>query len=79
MQLSVANSDLLAGIVGFLTRDQNFVSVPSKKIISGSIKLVSETSQMLLIFLSYLFPFVALSFGVLMWVRENLYRKGLMS
>lgn len=71
MQLSVANSDLLAGIVGFLTRDQNFVSVPSKKVISGSIKLVSETSQMILIFLSYLFPFVALSFGILIWVRRK--------
>jgi ABC-type uncharacterized transport system involved in gliding motility auxiliary subunit len=71
MQLSAANTDLLGGIISYLTRDKDFISIPSKKMESGSIDLSSGTSQLVLLLISFIYPFVFLGGGVVYWLRRR--------
>lgn len=71
LQLSGANADLLGGMIAFLTRDKDFISIPSKKVISGEIELSSGTSQLLLLFLSFIYPFAFLGGGVVYWLKRR--------
>lgn len=71
LQLSKANSDLLGSIISFLTRDNDFVSIPSKRVTEGRIDVVSKLSQSVLLFISYVYPFLFLIAGTLYWLKRR--------
>ncbi len=62
------NVDLFLNVVNYLTQDESFISIRPKDETKSSLDLSSASSQLWLLFFSYLYPTLFLGGGVFYWI-----------
>lgn len=65
------NIDMFLNLVSYLLQDEDYISIRAKDIEASELNLVSAGSQFSLMFLSFIYPFVFLAFGVGHWLRRR--------
>jgi ABC-type uncharacterized transport system involved in gliding motility auxiliary subunit len=65
------NIDMFLNLVGYLLQDEDYISIRAKDTEASELNLVSAGSQFSLMFLSFIYPFVFLAFGVGHWFRRR--------
>lgn len=65
------NLDLFVNSVNYLMSDEDFISIRPKKSEKSTINLKSHTSQLLLLVLAFIYPFVFLGSGVIYWLKRK--------
>lgn len=63
--------DMFLNITNFLLQDEDFISIRPKDPTKSTIQLTSAKSQLLLLFLAYIYPFVFLGGGTLAWLKRR--------
>lgn len=63
--------DLFSNTVSFLLQDEDFISIRPKDVSKSTISLTSGMSQLLLLFFSYVYPFIFLGTGIFYWMRRR--------
>ena len=66
-----AGLDLLVNSVNFLLKDEDFISIRPRKPEKTSIDLSSAGSQLNLLFIAFIYPFMFLGGGVVTWLRRR--------
>ena len=65
------NLDLFANSVNYLLQDEDFIAIRPKDPIKTSIDLATPGSQLALVFICFIYPFVFLGGGLLSWFRRR--------
>ena len=65
------NIDMFLNLVSYLLQDEDYISIRAKDTESSELNLVSAGSQFSLMFLSFIYPFVFLAFGIGHWLRRR--------
>ncbi len=65
------NRDLFVNITNYLLQDENFISIRPKDPTKSTLQLSSGGSQLLLLSLAFIYPFVFLFGGVVHWARRR--------
>lgn len=68
---SQENVDLFLNSVNYLIHDDEFISIRPRSTIASKLDVSSSISQVLLLFISYLYPTIFLGAGVFLWVRRR--------
>ena len=61
------NRDFMGSVVSYLTRDENFVSIPIKEFAEGDIDLTSLSSRLFYKLIVWIYPFLILGATILYW------------
>ena len=61
------NLDLFANSVSYLLQDEDFIAIRPKDPVKSTIDLTTQGSQLALVFICLIYPFVFLGGGVLSW------------
>jgi len=70
-QTTASNRDLFLNITNYLLQDDDFISIRPKDMTKSTISLTSSSSQLMLTFISLIYPFLFLGFGVFFWLRRR--------
>ncbi|MEZ4743084.1 MAG: Gldg family protein [Bdellovibrionota bacterium] len=70
-QITASNRDLFLNISSYLLQDEDFISIRPKDITKSTLSLTSGMSQLTLSFISLIYPFFFLGFGVYYWLRRR--------
>lgn len=65
------NVDLFLNVVNYLSQDESFISIRPKDESKSSLDMSSASSQLLLLFFSYLYPTLFLGGGVFYWIMRR--------
>ena len=68
MKTSPENREFVGGVVSFLSRDENFVSIPNKEFEKGNIDLTSASSVFFKSFLVFIYPLLFLAITLVYWL-----------
>jgi ABC-type uncharacterized transport system involved in gliding motility auxiliary subunit len=63
--------DLFMNMTNYLLQDEDFISIRPKDPTKSTLTLTSGRSQLSLVLLSYIYPFVFLGGGTLVWLRRR--------
>jgi ABC-type uncharacterized transport system involved in gliding motility auxiliary subunit len=63
--------DMFLNITNYLLQDEDFISIRPKDPTKSTINLTSSSSQMLLLMLSFIYPFVYLGGGTVYWLKRR--------
>jgi ABC-type uncharacterized transport system involved in gliding motility auxiliary subunit len=65
------NRDMFVNMVNYLAQDEDFITIRPKDPTKSSISLTSPASNLTLLLLSFVYPFLFLGSGVLHWLRRR--------
>lgn len=65
------NRDLFLNAISYLIQDEDFISIRPKDVTKSALNITSGFSQLLLLGLSWIYPFVFLAGGLLFWMRRR--------
>lgn len=65
------NLDMFINIVNYLLQDDDFISIRPRDLTKSTIDLTSLSSQIILIVISYIYPFIFLGAGLIIWLRRR--------
>lgn len=68
MRLQETNRDFMGALVSYLTRDNNFVSIPMKEFSEADIDLTSQASRLFYKLIVWIYPFLVLGATVMYWL-----------
>lgn len=68
MRLQETNRDFMGALVSYLTRDDNFVSIPMKEFSEADIDLTSQASRLFYKLIVWIYPFLVLGATVMYWL-----------
>jgi ABC-type uncharacterized transport system involved in gliding motility auxiliary subunit len=63
--------DMFLNMTNFLVQDEDFISIRPKDPTKSTIQLTSAKSQLILLFLAFIYPFVFLGGGTLAWLKRR--------
>ncbi|MBM4251199.1 MAG: hypothetical protein FJ146_04460 [Deltaproteobacteria bacterium] len=63
--------DMFLNMTNFLLQDEDFISIRPKDPTKSTIQLTSAKSQLVLLFLAFIYPFVFLGGGTLAWLKRR--------
>jgi len=63
--------DLFMNMANYLLQDEDFISIRPNSMEKGTIDLSSSSSQLSLVLLAFIYPFVFLGGGVLFWLKRR--------
>ena len=70
-QSMVEHRDMFVNMTNFLLKDEDYISLRPKDITKSSITLTSSMSHLLLVLICYLYPFIFLGSGVVIWLKRR--------
>ena len=65
------NFDMAMNMVNFMLKDDNVITLRSKKQRASSLDMASTMSHFNLLLISYVYPFIFLGFGAYIWLRRR--------
>jgi ABC-type uncharacterized transport system involved in gliding motility auxiliary subunit len=65
------NRDMFSNLVSYLLQDEDFISIRPRNLEKATLNVTSGTSQLLLMFLGYIYPWLFLVFGTYSWLRRR--------
>lgn len=65
------NRDLFLNSISYLLQDEDFISIRPKDLTKSQLDITSGGSQLMLLGLSWIYPFVFLAGGILFWMRRR--------
>lgn len=65
------NRDLFLNAISYLLQDEDFISIRPKDVTKSTLNITSGSSQLLLLGLSWIYPFIFLAGGILFWIRRR--------
>lgn len=65
------NRDMFVNLVNFLLQDEDFISIRPKNLEKSYFNVTSGSSQLLLFFLCFIYPFMFLGAGVIHWLKRR--------
>lgn len=71
MKINKVNRDFMGSVVSYLTRDDNFVSIPIKEFAKGDIDLTSPASLLFYKLIVWIYPFLILGATLLYWLMRK--------
>ncbi len=63
--------DMFLNMTNYLLQDEDFISIRPKDPTKSTIQLVSAKSQLILLFLTFIYPFLFLGGGTLAWLKRR--------
>lgn len=65
------NRDLFLNAISYLLQDEDFISIRPKDVTKSTLNITSGSSQLLLLGISWIYPFIFLAGGILFWIRRR--------
>jgi ABC-type uncharacterized transport system involved in gliding motility auxiliary subunit len=65
------NRDLFLNAISYLLQDEDFISIRPKDATKSTLNITSGSSQLLLLGISWIYPFIFLAGGILFWIRRR--------
>ncbi len=65
------NRDLFLNAVSYLLQDEDFLSIRPKDVAKSALNITSGFSQLVLLGLSWIYPFIFLAGGLFIWMRRR--------